>query len=188
MVFYQRPADEWFRSLDKTANIVLGVKFPYFIHGLVTKLLLPKHYKDFDTFAGKYYNMTAGQELAFNGKDNWGNVTPISELHCKRAYRQHCTDVLTNCPKENLIVLDSINQTYEEFCQKLGMVVPESCKGQAWPTENKDSSLIKKQFELTRKDSIFADDLKKAVLTRVILILTVIVASIGYILYNFYDF
>merc|ERR1719454_495446 len=97
-----------------------------------------------------------GQYFPSGGKDNWGRSETVSELHATRIYCQHNTDVLNNCPKGNLAVLASLDQTYEGFCRVLGIELPEKCRDLVWPFENKGSEMIKEMVEMTRPDSIIS--------------------------------
>merc|ERR1739848_347325 len=42
-----------------------------------------------------------------------------------RAYRTHNADVLKNCPKDKLLVLDSINCGWKVICDFVGRPVPD---------------------------------------------------------------
>ena len=66
----------------------------------------------------------------------------------KRNYRQHCADVLRNCPKEKLLVLDQPNCGWEVICKFVGKPVPE---GVEWPHKNKKGGIVKEMFAKDRR-------------------------------------
>merc|ERR1711879_550927 len=76
---------------------------------------------------------------------NWrGVVTPIDEVICRRLYRQHCADVLRNCPKEKLLILDSPNCGWKILCDFIGVDVPVETP---WPHKNKKGQIAEDLFK-----------------------------------------
>merc|ERR1712071_427763 len=59
--------------------------------------------------------------VEYRPKINWRGVPqPLDEVMIKRNYRQHCADVLRNCPKDKLLALEGPNCGWEVICKFLG--------------------------------------------------------------------
>lgn len=67
----------------------------------------------------------------------------IYETKCRRLYRQHCADVLQNCPKDKLLVLENINCGWEVLCNFTGKDIPVNTP---WPHKNKNASITHEFF------------------------------------------
>ena len=82
----------------------------------------------------------------FYKKKITGKTWSISELHAKRVYRQHCADVLRNCDRDKILILDQIGddngKNWEKICGFMGMNVPN----EKWPHENKNASYASETF------------------------------------------
>ena len=76
---------------------------------------------------------------------NWdGSYAPLDEIFVKRMYRRHNSDVLSNCPKEKLLILDDINCGWEVICEFTGDSLPfVGGKLVDWPHENKNAAKLK---------------------------------------------
>ena len=74
-----------------------------------------------------------------NWKSQWYE---IDETYIKRQYRRHNSDVLTNCPKEKLLVLQSINCGWEIICNFTGDAIPNL----PWPHKNKNAKITEEIF------------------------------------------
>jgi len=93
---------------------------------------------------------------------NWRGVPQqMDEVLIKRNYRQHCADVLRNCPKEKLLVLETPNCGWKVICDFVGVDVPV---GVAWPHKNKKGDIIK---ELFQKDARMPQAMEKEFKERV---------------------
>ena len=90
-------------------------------------------------------------------------------MHARQAYRKHCADVLHNCPKENLVVLENLkDQSYGKICAKIGIEVPKSVadKADEWPNANANQKWVKEIVKKTNNqyDLVLIRVLKWAVL------------------------
>merc|ERR1712035_134669 len=80
---------------------------------------------------------------------NWkGKPFLLDEIFVKRLYRRHCSDVKLNCPKERLLILESMNCGWKVLCEFTGDELPTDKNGNTldWPHENKKAEVTKKIF------------------------------------------
>lgn len=68
----------------------------------------------------------------------------IDETMLRRSYRQHCADVLKNCPKEKLVILEGPNCGWELMCKIVGVPIPENI---CWPHKNKKASILAEELQ-----------------------------------------
>merc|ERR1712242_593654 len=75
-----------------------------------------------------------------------------------RAYRVHCADVLRNCPKDKLLVLDSVNCGWDVICDFVGKPVPNV----PFPHRNKNASITEEVVgKGSRINQIYANHMKR---------------------------
>ena len=75
-----------------------------------------------------------------NWKSEWYQ---IDETYIKRQYRRHNSDVLSNCPKDKLLVLPTINCGLKIICDFTGDAIPSS----PWPHKNKNAKITDEIFK-----------------------------------------
>ena len=88
----------------------------------------------------KMYELLECLQIKYPTAKNWKfEVWSPERTHMIRIYRQHCTDVKFNCPKEKLLILDDINCGFEVLCKFIGMEPPSDVE---WPHKNKNGCEI----------------------------------------------
>ena len=197
VIFYERPEDEWFISLCHTMDILANSTMRGFLHKYFLYFFCPTVYKGqsatWNDFSVQFTGLRFNNHLQFK---NWrGEIIKVSEIHAKRAYRQHCSDVKMHCPKENLIHFDTLNfGNYENFCHEIGIDgdsenlskhqkdIYNSCKDLEWPVINKNSELIKRALEMKYEDSVLRDIVKSEIKNNFLIYAScfVIVIMFGY--------
>ena len=146
VIFYERPIEKWWPSFVRHNQALQRVPLaspPDFLNHLFIEYFNPSLliYKD-SSFFPLYYGHNV------RPFKNWrGENAPLDELFVKRMYRRHCSDVLSNCPKDKLLVLDDINCGWKVICDFTGDNLPME-KGDLikWPHENKNAAIVKVIF------------------------------------------
>jgi len=141
VIFYQRPVDEWWPSFLKQITSFQNLPMsPDFIRHKLIYYLNPSMllYTDYCSLLTLFYGHNVSPFKSWNGKK-----ANFDEIFAKRMYRKHNSDVLSNCPSERLLILESINCGWEVVCEFTGDKIPE---GVDWPHENKNCALTAKVF------------------------------------------
>merc|ERR1712150_462964 len=79
-------------------------------------------------FAGNWYDYT----------DYFLRKKPVRVEMALRSYRQHNADVRQNCPKDKMLVIDSLPPNWEELCEFVGKPNP----GVEYPDINKGGTVV----------------------------------------------
>jgi len=191
VIHYQRPIDSWYKSYAKQ-NYEIRVNYKYLPNWFIeysVSLFLPslRNYRDVQKYL---CCMMAGQP-AVTWLSPWTNPVEIqNEIGLKRSYRLHNADVLNSCPKDKLLVLDSLNVSWEEFCKFTRTKIPS----EPWPHENKDGlGLIERRGYSAQvlynpfvvPENLMMATLKREATTRAILMLVFLVAA--FLFFRAYD-
>jgi len=161
VIFWGRDVDAWWKSLVNQFHMNFehaNGNMPDWLNHMFAKMMVPKLFGEFRRQKAALRNMF-GTELKY--EINWrGQWHPLDEMMSKRLYRQHCADVLTNCPKDKLLVLDSPNCGWEILCDFIGVDAPVE---KAWPHVNKNGTIIE---ELIDEDARIPKALQAEMMSR----------------------
>ena len=108
VIFWERDEDQWWKSFERQMNEWTPLIYPY------PDLVMETYHFIFNPTRLKFRRLMMELDPLLIGTPCFykrtfsGKTWQISELHAKRVYRQHCSDVLRNCDKDKILILDSI--------------------------------------------------------------------------------
>ena len=185
VVHFQREEDAWYKSVVKQ---VKGYSHDSYGNNLIPNWLVEGTLWFVPTLARTSYvqrnhlsPLMCG-EYGQNYMSPWSLSSPklLNELAIKRAYRQHNTDVINNCPKNRILILPDINCGWELLCQFTKKSIPE----QEWPHMNKNGHGLFEESKYTasclynpfeQPKSPFMRQLKREATERAVLLVVLIV-------------
>merc|ERR1712071_274829 len=153
VIFHERPIDEWYPSFIKQ---MLSLRTVPVLPDRLQQVLIDNLNPSFHIWITR--SSSTLQPLFFGHnvypyKNMKGEYAPLDEIFIKRNYRRHNADVLTNCPAEKLLVLETINCGWKIICQFTGDDVPmekSSSDGKLkmldWPRKNKNCAITAELF------------------------------------------
>ena len=196
VIFYQREFDNWYVSAEKHVEQIYKVKGEYFppdsLYLSYLYFFSPTIYKC-ELWNKKLGSINAQNSLSVKsllfGKYNMMcQVMDQPKFLVERRHRMHAADILTNCPKDKLILLndrsDSEDFTWKKFCQKVGIPtnrIPQDCDPNGFPHVNKSGSFVKDQFANVKSefDMIYRRERRENVIKYL---------SYGFVMCGFYYF
>ena len=180
-IFYQRNEDSWYKSFInqvKTVNDTHMLPNRYY---KIATLLSPtfrnqlKIHDHLASFLVGYTDSTAYIKP-------WRiSLDDINELNVRRCYRAHNADVLTNCPKDRILVLNDENiGKWEVLCNFLGVSVPENTE---WPFSNKGGEIA---FSIRYGNGLLISQIYKELKRGLLTVVLGILLMLGTVLISLY--
>ena len=154
VIFHERPIDEWYPSFVKQ---MLSLRTVPALPDRLQEVLIDNLNPSLDIWITR---PTSTFQTFFFGhnvypyKDMKSEYAALDEIFIKRNYRQHNADVLTNCPAEKLLVLETMNCGWKVICEFTGDELPmeksSSSDGEMkivdWPHKNKNCAVTAELF------------------------------------------
>merc|ERR1712226_719924 len=139
VVFWKRDEAAWFKSIEQQAIRFCDklAPLPDWIGDSILRLFMPTMWRAVLYFRERNHVHMTGETWRFN-KDWRGRVYVPEPTGMIRMYRQHCTDVVHNCPKDKLLDLTDINCGWETICKFTDKPIPSV----PWPHKNKAGSEV----------------------------------------------
>ena len=130
VIFFAREEDQWYNSFMEQARVATQrfYSVPDRLHWLFNWLFMPSVAKMLKV-RKKFIPLQLGETPKYFRNWSW-KFYKYNEHLVRRKYRQNNADILQNCPKDKLLVLDSMNAGFKPICEFLNLPLPPDCE---WP-------------------------------------------------------